>query len=262
MSKPLVSVIIATYLEENDTALDYCIKSLDRQTYENIEIILVSSNRTPPSKTSRHPIKTFASDRRLHYPEAVSIGRELVSREAKYIQLLNDDCFLTDRCIETMVNVLGDNRWMLNPMSNCDFGFFHVGCNGFFSEKEFIQLPRQMTMSDVIPIYERAMTHPIGFPDHVSFTAFSPFYASLMTKEVYDELSGPDPLFQTGLDDLDMSLRGRKIGIRSGIILSAYAIHLSGASATSTLTDENRHFNTEYFKSKHGYYPDFSQWVK
>lgn len=264
MSQPLVSVIICSYLEENERFVQLALESIRRQTHKNLELVYVSSTRSIVDRSKEMgeiPVKHYHSQARMHYPEAVAKGYEKVSHEAKFILLLNDDCFMADDCLENLL-LVAHPQLILNPLSNCDDGYFHLGLNGYMEGNSCTKIDRQPTYESIMPIKEKIMTSPIRYPPHVSFTGFAPFYCTLMPKQTWELVGGIDRAYRTGADDLDFGIRARALGYRTGIALNAYALHFSGKSADVAITNEDREFNAEYFKAKHGYRPNSNQWVE
>lgn len=102
---PLVSVIVVNYNCRN--VIVQCIASLMRQSYPNIEIILVdnaSSDGSVELTEKLFPIvKSILSDVNLGYAGGCNLGID--ASEGQFILLLNPDCEAESHCVEDLVKV-------------------------------------------------------------------------------------------------------------------------------------------------------------
>lgn len=105
MNQPLVSIIMATRNREH--MLRNCLESIRKQTYENIEIILVDGNSIDNTKSValEYTDKFFVFDKQGdHRCAQRNLGIEKASGE--YVLLLDDDMELSPdvvkACIETI----------------------------------------------------------------------------------------------------------------------------------------------------------------
>lgn len=255
MNKPLVTIVCATYLEENDRYLRTALKSIENQTYKNIEFILVSSGEYEP-KDLPDWVRHIHHSKRHHYPEAINSGFKYASKDSKYYFMINDDVIITKDAIENMVGVIGESEIVLNPISNCDNGFKYHLVMGFFKNGDFIPMKQRFYRYDDLKDNHLDLmdTHSL-YPWGIVAQDFVCFYATMMPKTVWDKVGGLDNEYQTGQDDVDFSLRAKKIGIPCGIALNALIWHYGGATADIALTQENRAFNIDYFKKKWGQNP-------
>lgn len=255
-TEPLVTIIICTYLEQNQKYLDLAFNSINRQTHKNIEVVLVSSSRSKPVVRCIHPVHKVHSEERWHYPRAVFEGYKQVKENSEFILLLNDDAFMHESCIEDLVNGMGDSEMILNPLSPCSNAAFYYARIGFIDERGMlIPIKQQNVYEEIAPYADRIMTHAYRYPPLIFFTTFSPFFCTLIKKKTWDKIGGIDPTFKTGQDDLDFGIRAARMGIRCATLASAFVMHFSGRSASSSLTDEDREFNINYFNQKHGHKP-------
>ena len=112
--KPLVSVIIPNMNHVED--LDKCIRSLEKQTYGNLEIIIVENNSNGDTfkyydsiTTEFDNIKIAVYDKKgFNYSELNNFGVQ--HSKGEFLLLLNNDIEMTDEeCIDKMV------RYLLQP---------------------------------------------------------------------------------------------------------------------------------------------------
>lgn len=104
--KPLVSVVIVNW--NGLVWLPGCISSLDKQTYENIEIILVDNASTDDSVKwvrEHYPkAKIIINNKNFGFSHANNIGYH--SARGKYVLFLNNDTRSTASMVEELVHVL------------------------------------------------------------------------------------------------------------------------------------------------------------
>ena len=112
MTDPQVSVIITTY--HNERYLPRAIDSVLRQTYPNIQLIVVDDN--PPDSPARRATEAVMA----HYPQALYLRHPenrngaaarntgLRAATGKYIAFLDNDDFYSSHHIASCVQALGD----------------------------------------------------------------------------------------------------------------------------------------------------------
>jgi glycosyltransferase involved in cell wall biosynthesis len=105
MENPLVSVIIPTY--NSEATIEACLKSIKKQTYKNIEVIIVdnfSTDRTVEIAKKHGARIIQASAERA---KAKNIGLKLARGE--YVLFIDSDMELTPRVIEECVKLAETN---------------------------------------------------------------------------------------------------------------------------------------------------------
>ena len=251
----MISVLLASYGSQSQKFLDLAYRSLVAQSFQDFEIIHVSSGDFEP-KTPTMPKKKkhIHINQRMHYPSAVECAYRHASKDSEFIFLMNDDVILHKDTIKTMleISLLGDV--IVNPMSSCCNGRFYQAPLGFTKNNGELSVYRknQYKYDEMAPfandIIERSLVHSSTFfyQHHVCF------FATMMRRTTWDKLGGIDVNFKTGSDDEDMSIRARKLGIHCGIATGASVFHFSGSTADEHLTKEDREFNIKYFNEKHG----------
>jgi GT2 family glycosyltransferase len=241
---PEISVLLATYSTDgsNQEYLDLCLKSLAAQTYQNFEVVLVSSGFELP-RVKQEKVFHFHSKDRLHFPAAIKAANLLSNKGSKFIFLLNDDVILNKFCIDRLHSVVAANDLFVNPHSNCDDGRFYIS-NLPYNKVQY-RIDEMKSLCDEIIQREE------WYPPFLLFQDIVHFYATMMRRDTYERLGGIDENFKTGFDDRDLSWRAQSEGIKSAIYLPAYALHASGVSADKYLSQEDREFNQNYFIKKH-----------
>lgn len=112
MKQPLVSVIIRTC--NRPDVLKQAIDSICRQTYKNVEIIVVEdgknvSKQMIDTEYFNCNIKYYCIGEKKGRSKAGNIGLEKAS--GQYYNFLDDDDILYDEHIETLVNVLQEGQY-------------------------------------------------------------------------------------------------------------------------------------------------------
>lgn len=246
MSK--VSVLLAHYHEEAQPYLSACLRSLEQQTFQDFELIVVWSNHAP--KLSGRVDKEFGSSSRLHFPAAIEKAYELSDPNSEFILLLNDDCIMDKHCLEELVNTAKSAPDLIfGPRSNCGpiMGFYDTVV-GFMQGDRLFQFPRQFRYKDVEPYIDSFINDAIKYTPGVFMVPFSPFFCTLMRRSTYEKVGKINSKFRTGADDKEFSDRAAKLGIRCYVVLHASCAHASGVSADLSLTDEDRNFNIQLLR--------------
>jgi GT2 family glycosyltransferase len=255
MSKRL-SIILATYGQQNQKYLDDCLESLSFQSFKDFEVLLVSSGEYVPAYSSwkkYFKIEHLHNHERMHFPEAVHLAYQKTDPSSEYLMLLNDDIILNKNCLHHMMLVVEKAGFesVVNPASNCDVGrryivdleleFNHQ--HYFFSKAQY----KYDEIHDQRAVIMEGNYHPSPM---LIFTQWVAFYATLMKRSTWEKVGGIDFRYRTGKDDLDFCLRAQKHNIHSTICMHAFALHYSGTTADIFLSDEDREFNEVYFSNK------------
>lgn len=251
---PKVSVLIVTYLEQNQRYLDLCLRSVKNLNYpkELLDVLVLSSGEYEPD-TMR--FRAIHSSSRLHFPEGVNYGVNHLE-SSKHILILNDDVILHRDSLRNMVESIGDDEIIMGPVSNCDQGWRYHFPLGYVDHNGFNQLEKRFyRYDDLAPVANQLMNDSFIRPPGLLVQSFICFYAVLIPRKVWSKVGGLDPLFKTGCDDLDYCLRCKQMGISSVVQESAMIWHFGGTTADVALTPEIRNYNDEYFTRKWGVPP-------
>lgn len=108
MSQPLVSILIPLYNQER--YFKACIRSVERQTYKNLEIIVVNDGSTDRSPQMAHD--WAARDSRVKVIDKQNEGTSYARRDGylhstgKYITFVDNDDLLPKDAVELMVDCI------------------------------------------------------------------------------------------------------------------------------------------------------------
>ncbi len=241
-----LSILLASFGEQSQRYLNLCLNSLKAQTFQDYEIVSVSSGAFKPWYDSEiiKKLRPYHSDERLHFPSAIAKAYELSNPQSEAILLLNDDVILQRDCLEKLYNVATHMPVLVNPRSNCDD-------NGryYISESPFRKL--QYRIDEMESLCDQVINYENTYPFTLIKQPMAHFYCTMMQRKIWQHVGGIDIHLRTGFDDQDFSHRANKLGYYSCVAMQAYALHGSGVTADLHLSNEDRQFNEEYFKTKH-----------
>jgi GT2 family glycosyltransferase len=250
MSK--LSILLAHY-DESDSRLPYlklCLASLRKQSFQDFEIILVSSGKVLELENQQN-LKIYPFPERLHFPAAIEKAFSLSNGEL--ILLLNNDTVLDTDFLGVMVKTMATNlgrEFILNGLCNSDaFGFLYYARTGFFNGSDVTYFDRPQYKIEEFPD-PTLLFHQYRYEPAVMPISMNPFYATMMKRSTYEKVGGIHPEYKTNLDDLDFSLRAQKLGIMSAVALHAPVFHFGGITSSVTKTTEEEEFNKNLFYSR------------
>lgn len=142
MNSALVSVIIPMYNRED--YIEKCIESIQAQTYQNLEIIVIDDNSTDSSynKVKKIAEKDFRIKLYKNINKGVSNARNLGIEKStgRFIQFVDSDDYIKENMI---IELLQNIEKFKTDIAYCKFNItekkinnFHVSVNNFF-EKYF-----------------------------------------------------------------------------------------------------------------------------
>lgn len=222
----------------------------------DMEVIVVSSGSYKPNT---HGYRNVHSEERLHYPSAINLGVKSSDPDVPFIMLCNDDIIFSHKSLEALLHSRHSGvKGIFNPLSNCDLSHLYFAGIPITKKDGAIQYmsTRFFRYDDAKEYLDQMMKmksiYPAGLFRAPEFIAF---YATLMSREVWNEVGGLDDNFKTGQDDLDFCKRAIKIGIYPFVAINSLIYHFGGVTADQCLTKEDRQYSIDYYKEKHGELP-------
>lgn len=106
MNRPLVSVIIPTY--NSGRTLEKCLRSIMRQTYRNVEVIIV--DRYSSDNTIKIAKKYRTKIYQVKYERAKAKNTGLKMARGRYVLFIDSDMELTPTVIDECVNLIGEDE--------------------------------------------------------------------------------------------------------------------------------------------------------
>jgi hypothetical protein len=244
---PMVTVIVTHHLDENQKYLDLCLENLlksERFEYGygfiNIETIVLSDAPTcpnvPDGVTLVHNRDLNTATKKGHF------GIAMASPDTKYFLFLSDDVVLHRWTIMHLVQDVGDNAWICNPMSNSDNGSrfispTHPGPD--LELEDFVECVPSICSDDA----EHGETLLIR-QDWVSF------FCTLMPRAVWERVGPLDERLEVRGNDVDYCLRAAALGIPTFINFRAFAFHFGSKTLKKTVSPEQYAEADQAFRTK------------
>ncbi len=174
---------------------------------------------------------------------------------------LNDDTIMTRDSLKNMVKYaerVGDV--IVNPVSNCEDGWYD-----FYGQCQLNSFPkkRYMRMPDVAFREQEYMAAQSLWGEQLLLAPSLCMYATLIPTKAWRTIKngtqpdaiGFDEHFKTGQDDIDYSNRAHADGYKLGLACDAIVWHFGGVNSSSTIGDDLRRENVDYYMRKWKTYP-------
>lgn len=248
----MLSVLVTHHSPENRKYLDLCLKSIQSQNFKHdeLEIIVISSYLVEGISDIAKVIVTGPT----HYAPKINIG----AKEAKGDKLLitQDDVVFGHKCIENMWLTLGENRAIVNPMSNCT-NMHHYQTQlyyplGLQDGKQVVRLlDMPMDLSDFEGYTDDLMRYQPVSHKIAIMTDWNALFCTILHKDVFDKLNGLDEEYINSHEDSDFCYRAKEIDVKTFITFDAFALHFGGRT-TSNNVNPHLDANRDKFFKRHG----------
>ncbi len=239
-SDPLVTVIVTHHLNENQKYLDHCLGAINSSVGVEFETIVLADTEIKPlvPDTVR-----LIHDRALDTAtKKVHLGVQLANPKSQYFLFLSDDVIITKTMLANMVEGLGDNRMIINPMCNGDLG-------GRFIAP--IPFPQSADYEDMDDRFDEINEYQTGLKLIVKQDWLS-FYCTLIPRSVWEMVGELDPALETRHNDVDYCYRAQALGIPSVINFNAFAFHFGSKTLSKSVKPGEQDAATQAFKQKWG----------
>ncbi len=242
-SQPLVSIIMLLWNQ-----LDYtkkCLESLEQNTWEKYELILVDNGSTDGTKefihqfaSTRENVRVISNSSNKGFGGGNNQGLSIAAGE--YILFLNNDVILTPGWLTYLVDGLRNNPGLglIGPVTNYISG---PQCIPVSYGEDFQKLS---SFSTGIHHQFKNALHPV---------AKLVGYCLLTRKAVIDQIGGFDPLFEVGdYEDDDLCLRAGCMGWGAAIARDVFIHHFGSRTYSDKRLNhlENARINLQKFKNK------------
>lgn len=253
-----VNIFVCTYGELATKLTNNFLLSLSRSVYKDFKVFLSSSGQFCPEIDQnfeymigfKHHFET-----QKHFPEQIKFLYEKADQDCKWVLLCNDDVMLNKDCLGSMIKTLEQVQTplLIEPLSNCDNGKLYIHPIAI-KDGETLTVLSQLHygFDEIEPVKDRLINGEMLFKmPGIQFVEWVAFYCAMISKENYDLVGGIDPIFKTGKDDLDFSIRAAQKGIQSAVCTDAFCFHYAGITSTKVITSDDRKFNEDYFNEKY-----------
>ena len=233
--QPLVSIIISCYNHQN--YITQCIESIVRQTYTNIELIVIDDGSTDNSADILEQLSQkyhFSFERQANMGLTRTLNKAIDKAKGKYIAPLGSDDYLMLDKTEKQVRYLEDHQHIAVVGGN----ILCIDDNGQIKAKQRLKPYREIDFRTVFLTPKQIPAAP----------------TVMIRTEILSEVNGFNT--ETNLEDLDLWLRithaGYKIAVLNDV-LAYYREH-------STNSYKNYQFMTESLMQTYSNYtnePDY-----
>jgi hypothetical protein len=246
-----VSALLPWYDKATEKYLQLAVKSLLEQTNIDMEVIIGSSALEKPSLPDDPRIKLVQCPRDMRSSLATNEAQKASRPDSDFYFLTSDDVIIPRQTIGIMAMIIGDMPMILNPISNCDLGFWYHGAMHVEANGKVLPMIPDMKIEQ-IEGFEEAILN-IGmtamFP-MIQPILFNNLYASLVPKKIYDLLGGYATDLMFGNEDTELNLRAQQAGIATCFTPNAFAFHFGGTTSSARLTKEDRILADDLFYKK------------
>lgn len=241
-SPPLASVIVLNYNGKH--FLETCLTSLQKQTYPNLEVILVDNASTDGSieyvKEHFATIEVIENKKNQGFAKGNNIGVEVAKGE--YVLTLNNDTRADPSWVEELVKT-----------AESDFSIGMCASKMLFMDRSDTINSAGINISRSGACWDRGLYAPSSSytePDEV----FGPCAgAALYRRKMLDEVGLFDEDFFIYMEDVDLAFRGRLAGWRCVYVPSAIVYHhhggFGGIDSDFTIYYGNRNIVWNAFKN-------------
>jgi len=221
---PKISIIIPNL--DGEHFLDICLTSLQRQNYQNFELIIVDNASLDNSLNLVATKYPFAKICRLKENQGFSraVNQGLSLAESEYIFLLNNDTELDPNCLKNLNDFL-DERPDIS---------FAAAKMLFFNDRQIIN-----NTGDILSIYGLAHQRGKGDVDHGQYQVADKIFSAcaggaIYRRELLNRLNGFSENFWAYLEDVDLGFRANLLGYCGYFVPSAVIYHVDGGTSKKT----------------------------
>jgi GT2 family glycosyltransferase len=223
-SKKKVSIVIPNWNGKHFLA--GCLDSIARQTYENVEVIIVDNGSQDGSVSyvrENYPeVRLITFDRNTGFSPAVNAG--IRESQAPFIALLNNDTIVDPKWVEELVHALEQHPELGS-----------VGC-------KMLSYDDHTILDGVGDGYRRGgLPGRIGHKERDTGRFDEPRFilgacggAAMYRRELFDDIGLFDDDFFAYLEDVDMALRAQSAGYKCLYVPTAKVYHLGCGTTGGT----------------------------
>ena len=258
MNFPKVTIILPTWLEKNKRYLDLAIESIRNLNYpkEQIETILIGRKSYKPEYDGVLSIAPYSDE--FANPVGVNFGAKHASPDSKYLLLFNDDAILTKNSILKMVELseLNSAPLVLNGISPCD-SWLYAAIFQYKKDGQIKHVQKKFTRyEDFVGDFKEMMdADSVYAPMLWTQVPFLCLYASMVPRNLWNELGGFNENFETSADDLDFCHRAMQAGAQLAVATNVLIWHFGGVTSSETMTYELRKKSARVYRDYYGHWP-------
>jgi GT2 family glycosyltransferase len=214
LPEPIVTVVVPTLAA--DDALADCLRSLESQTFDRFEVIVVDNSGARRVKTENPRVRILANDRNLGFGAAINQGFR--ASHAPYLATLNDDAVAHRDWLQALVAAVEArpeagmcaSQVHLAGSDRLDSTGMLIAADGSSKQRDHGQFPSENASPDALC--------PSGS-------------AALYRRRMLDQIGLFDESFFLYCEDTDLGLRARRAGWECAYIPAAVVEHRYSHSA-------------------------------
>jgi GT2 family glycosyltransferase len=222
---PLIEIIIPNW--NGRDMLEHCLVSLRRQTFSGFRVVVVDNGSSDGSNqllAEKFPeVKLIRLDRNTGFSAAVNTG--IKSSTAPWLLLLNNDMEVAGECLENLRQAVEKYR---------DFDFFALKMMNFH-QRQYIDGAGDAVLRGGVGYRLGTMEQDSGLyqKDRESFGACAG--AALYSRRFFTVAGLFDADFFAYLEDVDLNMRARRLGLRCMFLAGAIVYHIGSATSGSKI---------------------------
>lgn len=250
MNKPLITVISTHHLNENDSYLQWSLKSILASVGVDIEILCYSSAKECPEVPDgvflRHDrVSNVSCSAKFNH------GVKTASPRSKFICMIADDVMVSKYALAEMADAIGDRAMILGPASNCDSTTrYHAKFTVVNKSGNRLTIPQKCTLDEIAGFEQAVIDTQFGERILID-PGWISFYCVMMPKVVVSSVGGLDERMDVRWNDLEFCERARKLGIPAMIDLGAFALHFGDRTLPKCVTPEQYAAADKAFHERH-----------
>ncbi|MBX7256854.1 MAG: glycosyltransferase family 2 protein [Candidatus Hydrogenedentes bacterium] len=215
---PRVSVIVPTW--NHKEMLGDCLYSLETQTYDAMEIVVVDDGSTDGTAEFVHlyfpGVRVIRQEKNRGFCAAVNAG--IRSAATEYIILLNNDMTVHSKFVAWLVSAAdSSNAALFAPLVLFRDDLTYIYCAG----------DMQLRNGRPESIGYRSFESGFQEPDEIFGVSAG---AALYRREVFEQVGLFDERFHAYFEDSDFNFRARLAGFTAKFVRAALAYHVGSAS--------------------------------
>lgn len=222
---PLIEIIIPNW--NGREMLEHCLSSLHHQTFTGFRVIVVDNGSSDGSNdliAEKFPeVKLIRLDRNTGFSVAVNTG--IKSSMAPWLLLLNNDMEVAEDCLENLRQAVENYR---------QFDFFALKMMNFH-QRQYIDGAGDAVLRGGVGYRLGTMEkdNEEYRKDRESFGACAG--AALYSRRFFTRAGLFDADFFAYLEDVDLNMRARQLGLRCMYIAGAIVYHIGSATSGSKI---------------------------
>jgi GT2 family glycosyltransferase len=215
LPEPIVTVVVPTLAA--DDALADCLRSLESQTFDRFDVIVVDNSGARRANAESHRVRILANAGNVGFGAAINQGFR--ASQSAYLATLNDDA-------------VADRRWLETLVADADA---HPAAGMFASQVRLAGSDRLDSAGMLIAIdgssKQRGHNEPPGKFSHLTEALCPSGSAALYRREMLDQIGLFDESFFLYCEDTDIGLRARRAGFDCRYVPAAMVEHRYSHSA-------------------------------